>query len=871
MPPRTARTKKSISLATAASLCLGVGLAGALPAAAAELGDEPYRPGIHFTPEKNWMNDPNGMVYYKGVYHLFFQHNPQGNVWGNMSWGHATSKDLVHWEQQPLAIAGDAEEDIFSGSVVVDTNNTSGLGTTKNPPLIAIYTSAYKEGSEYAGLQAQSLAYSLDDGQTWTKYKNNPVLNRNSANFRDPKVFWYSGDDGRGYWVMTAVEAADHKAVLYKSKDLKDWTKLSEFGPANATGGIWECPDLFPLAVDGDPENVKWVMVINMNPGGVSGGSAGQYFVGDFDGTTFTSETTKPAPTMPEGKLLAGFNDGTYNGWTVTNDPASAEGGPFGAKPAGGTIPGQQKVTGYQGAGLVNSFLGFDQPTGTMLSDPFTVEQDYLNFLVGGGKHPRVSDKRDNKAPAGELLFDGFEVPESSDLSDYGWTGTGSLVPENLPFAGGGNMAIGSHVINTYEVGASGDDQMGTATSPEFAITKKRIGMLIGGGHRRNDPSQKLEVQLLVNGAVVESLAGDNAGAMNWKSFDTEAYIGQNARIRVVDQATGGWGHLTLDHIVQTDEEVVPRSDETTVNLVVDHQTVRTITGSNSESLDFASWNVKEFAGKQAQIEIVDNNREGWGHILADEFTQSDTAAQSSLESYDWLDYGRDYYASVSFANMPQDQRIMLGWMNNWDYANDIPTSPWRSAMSLPRKVELTQTAQGPRLTQAPVEQVGMLGGKPQYMEHNKSITEGTRTLPQAASGSIARVDLVLDPGTAKTSGITVHGDATSSTVIGYDAESKKAYVDRRNSGNTGFHPGFASVEQMPVKLNSNGEVVLRVYLDRSSVEVFAQDGQRTLTDQVFPNQGADRLGVFAHGGTAKLKSLKVTELEPSMFTSATR
>ncbi|MDP9693318.1 UNVERIFIED_ORG: sucrose-6-phosphate hydrolase SacC (GH32 family) [Arthrobacter globiformis] len=288
----TALTVAGLSLA---SVLAGTGTA----TAAGTSGDEQFRPAYHYTPQQNWMNDPNGMVFYKGVYHLYYQHNPSGNQWGNMSWGHATSTDLVHWKEQPLAIATDDQQDVFSGSVVVDKNNSSGLGTAENPPLVAIFTSAYKDASPYKGLQAQSLAYSLDEGKTWTKYSGNPVLNRNSANFRDPKVFWYDSPGGGGYWVMVAVEATEHKVVLYKSGNLKDWTQLSEFGPANATGGLWECPDLFPLAVDGDPANVKWVMVVNINPGGVAGGSAGQYFVGNFDGTTFTSETTKASDALP--------------------------------------------------------------------------------------------------------------------------------------------------------------------------------------------------------------------------------------------------------------------------------------------------------------------------------------------------------------------------------------------------------------------------------------------------------------------------------------------------------------------------------------------------------------------------------------------
>jgi fructan beta-fructosidase len=861
---------QTLSALTLAGLTLAAALAGVSAASAATgPGDEPYRPAIHFTPEKNWMNDPNGMVFHKGVYHLYYQHNPSGNTWGNMSWGHATSKDLVHWEEQPLAISTDAQQDIFSGSVVVDKGNTSGFGTKKNPPLIAVYTSAYKDASPHRGLQAQSLAYSLDDGQTWTQYDQNPVLNRNSANFRDPKVFWYDKPGGGGYWVMTAVEAQEHKVVLYKSDNLKEWTALSEFGPANATGGQWECPDLFPLAVDGDKNNIKWVMVVNINPGGVAGGSAGQYFVGDFDGTTFKSETTKPVPTLPAGTVLAGFNDGTYNGWTVNNEPGNRMNGPFTDTPAAGTIGGQQAVSGFTGAGLINSFNDGDWPLGTMKSPAFTVSQDYLNFLIGGGKHPRTSDKLDNTPPSGDLLFDGFEVPAGSTLADFGWSGTGDLAPQYQPFAGGGNQAIGSHLINTFETNGGGDEKQGTLTSPAFTVTKNNLSMLVGGGNRSSSPDQVLAVQLLVDGAVVRSVAGDNDGALNWKSWDVSEFQGRQAQVRIVDQATGGWGAITLDHVMQTEAAAVPRSDETTVNLEVGGKVVRTATGSNSEALDLASWNVKEFAGQQAQISVVDNNRGGWGHILADEFMLSAKPAVSALESYDWLDYGRDYYAAVSFSNMPENKRVMLGWMNNWDYANDIPTSPWRSAMSLPRQVELTQTPEGPRLTQKAVKQVDQLAEKVTYADKKGGlIAEGSHQLPAAASGQVQQVDITFTPGTASRSGITVLGDGSSSTVIGYDATTQKIYVDRRNSGNTAFHPAFASLDDAPVTLDKKGNITLRIYLDRSSVEVFGQDGLRTITDQVFPKAGADKMELFAEGGNAHLKSLTVTPLEKSMFVS---
>ncbi|BCW55352.1 hypothetical protein StoSoilB19_27260 [Arthrobacter sp. StoSoilB19] len=813
------------------------------------------------------MNDPNGMVYHKGIYHLFFQHNPSGNTWGNMSWGHATSTDLVHWQEQPLAISTDTQEDVFSGSVVVDKNNTSGLGTTENPPLIAIYTSAYKDASPHRGLQAQSLAYSLDDGQTWTKYSADPVLNRNSANFRDPKVFWYSTAEG-GYWVMAAVEALDHKVLLYKSTNLKDWTALSEFGPANATGGLWECPDLFPLAVDGDPNNVKWVMVVNINPGGVAGGSAGQYFVGSFDGVTFTSETTKPSDALPSGTPVAGFNDGTYNGWAVSNEPGNWKNGPFTDAPAAGTLPGQNLVGGFVGAGLINSFNDGDWPLGSMSSPGFTVDSDYINFLVGGGQHPRASDKLDNTPPPGDLLFNGFEVPDGTTLAEAGWTGTGDLAPSYQPAMTGGDYYIGAKRINTFETGAApGDDRQGSLTSPEFTLSRNFVSMLVGGGHRSPDSGQVLEAQLLVDGNVVRTLAGDDAGALNWKGWDVSEFAGKQARLRIVDQATGGWGHLTADHVMLTDQAAVPRSDETTVNLVVDGKVVRTATGANSEVLDWASWNVAEFRGRQAQIRVVDNNRFGWGHILADEFTASPQPARPRLNSYDWLDYGRDYYASVSFGNMPEDKRVMLGWMNNWDYANSIPTFPWRSAMSLPREIGLTQTPDGPRLTQQAVKQVDGLASAPSYRNTaGGTITPGTHALPSAASGDVQRIDVTFAPGTAAKSGITVFGNGSSSTAVGYDAATKEVYVDRANSGNVGFHPLFASVDSAPVSVDAQGNVTLRIYVDRSSVEVFAQGGLRTITDQVFPADGAKEVALFAEGGVAQLKSLTVTPMKQAMF-----
>ena len=239
-----------------------------------ELMNEKYRPQFHFTPIRNWMNDPNGLLYYKGKYHLFFQHNPQANVWGNMSWGHAVSTDLYSWQELPVAINCTPTSGIFSGSAVVDYNNTSGFGTTENPPIVAIYTEHQNDESN----QSQCLAFSVDEGLTFTKYEANPVLDINLPNFRDPKVSWIDGQ-----WIMTLALPQEFKISFYSSPNLKEWTHLSDFGPAAEVGGIWECPDLFQI---GD----KWVLIVSLNPGGFQIGSGTQYFVGQWNGKEFIAD-----------------------------------------------------------------------------------------------------------------------------------------------------------------------------------------------------------------------------------------------------------------------------------------------------------------------------------------------------------------------------------------------------------------------------------------------------------------------------------------------------------------------------------------------------------------------------------------------------
>lgn len=455
------------------------------------MASEPFRPEYHFTAKEGWLNDPNGLYYLNGVYHLFYQYNPEGTQWGNMSWGHATSPDLIDWTEQEVALLYEEAEFFFSGGAVVDHANTSGFGYGENgePPVVATYTSFIPATETETYDQYQSIAYSLDNGETWTQYEGNPVLDAESNEFRDPKVFWQEdeSDPDGGYWVMGVVKALERVTEFHRSDDLKSWDLLSTFGPANAVGGVWEVPDLIEMTVENTGET-KYLLIQNLNPGGIQGGSAAQIFIGDWDGTTFTADNIREA-VPPGGTVLEDWESGAElpAGWTATGDFANGLGTSTGAQ------FGQQGVGGFEGGRLLNTFWeenpgsgpNGDAATGEITSDTFTISQDYINLLVGGGGH--------------------IGVPE-----------------------------------------------------------------------------------------------------------------------------------------------------ETTVNLIVDGEVVRQATGSFGEWLEWSAWDVSEFQGQEARIRIVDANSGGWGHINVDQITFSDEAAIPSAELADWMDYGADHYATITWNNLPE-------------------------------------------------------------------------------------------------------------------------------------------------------------------------------------------------------------------------
>jgi fructan beta-fructosidase len=472
-----------------------------------ELYREPWRPRYHFTPAKNWMNDPNGLVYYEGEYHLFYQYNPLGDKWGHMSWGHAVSSDLLHWEHMPLALPEENDIMIFSGGAVVDWQNTSGFGKDGKPPLVAIYTGHYTKKP----LQNQNLAYSNDRGRTWKKYAANPVLDLKEKEFRDPKVIWH---EPTRRWVMAVAWPVQRKVRFYASPDLKDWMHLSDFGPAGSVEGVWECPDLFPLEIDG---KTKWVLIVSVSSGAPAGGSGGQYFVGDFDGKTFTLDPSYPKK---------------------------------GSGPIGG---------------------------------------------------PAL-----------------------------------------------------------------------------------------------------------------------------------------------------------------------------------------------------------------------------------------------------WLDHGPDFYAAVTWSDVParEGRRILLGWMSNWQYANEVPTSPWRSAMTIPRELALRKTAAGLRLVQKPVAELEKIRGRLRRFQGGTVQEANTWIKQNNLQSDPLEMVIELAPAVKGAAGVRLFKGAKKELVIAMDPEQGTISIDRTRSGNAAFHAKFPCVASVPIA-RSDDRIRLRLLVDACSVEVFVNDGQQVLTSLSFPSKAARALELF--------------------------
>jgi sucrose-6-phosphate hydrolase SacC (GH32 family) len=625
--------------------------------------DEPYRPQYHFTPPTGWIGDPSGLVYEGGRYHLFY-------------WGHAVSRDLVHWEHWPRALRESDGVGVMSGSVVVDSANTSGFGSAANPPMVAIYSGFHHADRR----QTQDIAYSLDGGRTWTKYAGNPVIDIGSTEFRDPQVFWYEPD---GRWLMVVALAEEMKVRFYASDDLKEWTFLSDFGPAGAVNGVWECPDIFPLPVDGDPDRIKWVLQVDVQPTG------GQYFVGDFDGTTFRADdhfrgVIEASRAVPPGILFEDFEGEDYVGWTVSGEA-------FGEGPATGKLPGQNPVLGFQGRGLVNSFLGGDDPHGMLTSAPFEIEKPYINFLIGGGTHP----------------------------------------------------------------------------------------------------------------------------------------------------------------------------EETSIDLLIDGHAVRRQTGTNTEALQWASWDVRDLTGREAVIRIVDRKSGGWGHILVDHIMFAEAPADpGGRVPAHWIDYGNDFYAVRSWHGAPNDHpRVWIAWMSNWQYAQDTPTSPWQGQQSIPRELSLHEDASGKVfLAQRPLDGLQVLRDKHTHLS-SRELREGEVDLTaDGIRGTSLEVVAEFEPGDASAFGLLVRRGADEETVIAYDIDRQELYLDRTRSGDVGFSPNFPGIHAGPL-MPDGGRIRLHVFVDRTSVEVFGNDGRIVISDLIFPDPSSDGLALFTRGGTVRLVSLDVWEL----------
>ena len=465
------------------NFCISLGLSiFLLTSVFAQVPTESWRPSVHFSPKKNWTNDPNGLLFYKGEYHLFFQHNPKGNQWGNMSWGHAKSKDLLHWAELPVAIPNDSAF-IFSGCVVWDKMHASGLGDSKKDLLIAIYTADFPNTRE-----EQHLAYSNDDGLTWTKYANNPVLNTNLKDFRDPNIIWHSPSQ---QFVMSVVKPFEFAVQFYGSKDLIHWEILSQFARQGDYGMIWECPSLVEMPIEGSKER-KWVLSVS-SQGPYKGYVGMQYFVGNFDGKSFVNDNPKEQVLyVDHGKdfyaAIPFFNgmdsEVFWLGWALNWAYA-------GEQP---TFPWKGQMTAARTLRLVKTQDGLRLKQ--VFKPDFTAKKPDLilkNIQVGSSWDFPVQGILKDKSYLLEIDFS--DAPKAEFTIAF--TGEGSSEKLNIHVSSE-NRKIGVDRKQSGQILGAGFDQISEAT-------------WIG------DRSRK--VQILVDHSLVEMLAADGTVAISSLRF----------------------------------------------------------------------------------------------------------------------------------------------------------------------------------------------------------------------------------------------------------------------------------------------------------------------------------------------------------------
>lgn len=467
--------------------------------APAATGADSPRPAWHLTPERNWMNDPNGLVHVDGVFHAFFQYNPGGAGWGNMSWGHAVSEDLLTWRELDVAIPFTDTEQVYSGSAVIDHGNTSGLGDGETDPVVAIYTAATTDG-----LQAQALAFSRDRGMTWERYAGNPVLDRGSREFRDPKVFRYSDGDGPARWIMVAVEAVAHEVLIYSSENLRDWTWESKFDVPMPLDELWECPDLISLPLDGEE---RWVMLLSTHshdPANTQG-SRMRWFLGDFDGHRFV-----PAP--GEQWRLLDLGRDFYAGVTFSDAP-----------------DGRRLMLGW----MSNWQYAREVPT-----EPFR----------GAMSLPRELSLRAADARAGSGGIDLVQRPVVPEGVEWRPVDVAAHEPAEIEVGVTGVLSVEADLAGgralVLEL-CSGDDVLATVTldGPSRALTFDRPAPGGDGVHETFPSVRRMplggdgrlaSVQIYLDAHLVEIFASDGAAVMSHQAF-----VGADGwRLRVAGDAS---------------------------------------------------------------------------------------------------------------------------------------------------------------------------------------------------------------------------------------------------------------------------------------------------------------------------------------------